>query len=252
MKINKHKNQKNKGFTLVEISIVIIIISLLVAGVVAGQKLLQNAKLQTVIKEIRENDTAIKQFKDKFRYYPGDLPTAATYWGTYSAGPPITGATSGDGNWMVEWSGKTEDLMFWRHLALAGFLPGNYTGTISGTRYNPGVNTPASALKSGGYEVNNIGGAYGTNGNAMYLGSLFGNWAGHLNGRVINAPDAYYIDTKIDDGLAATGNFYTSRADNDAFTNTCTTAAMSAASATYILTDTKVTCQVFWWLDKNK
>lgn len=250
MDIDKYQINYNSGFTLVELSIVIVIISLITAGIFSGQKLVNNAKLNNVIKEIREFDTATHQFKEKFKYYPGDLPNAASYWGTYSAGPPITGASNGNGNWVMNWSSDpTETVMFWRQLALAGFIPGTYSGAGPSVL---GVSVPKSVISGGGYDID-YDPAYSTVGNFIEFGSLTGNWGGLVNGQVISPADAYLIDTKMDDGLAASGNLYTLRSvAYDATANKCTSASGSAATATYVLTDKTISCRMFWWLDKNR
>jgi prepilin-type N-terminal cleavage/methylation domain-containing protein len=67
---------KNKGFTLVEMSIVLVIIGLIVAGITLGRNLMRNGQLKSVIKEINTIYTFVMQFKDLYEYYPGDFPNA--------------------------------------------------------------------------------------------------------------------------------------------------------------------------------
>lgn len=231
------------GFTLVELSIVLIIIALLVAGVMAGRNLVTTAKLQTVTKEIREYDTAINQFKDKFKYYPGDLPNAATYWGTYDPGPPITGATNGDGNWDLGWS--TEMTSAWRHLALSGFISGTYTGVDNGTpdlAFN--INIPASKWHNTGYLLRWIG-YYSTRaGNAIEIGQC----TTFCNVPAFSTPEAYFIDTKIDDGKASSGRFLSISATTALCVDQVWT---NAAGANYVLTNNVVDCATSYFLDKE-
>lgn len=252
-KIAEYKNKHNSGFTLVELSIVIVIIGLIIAGVTSGQKMVAQAKLRNAVKEIQTYDTATKQFVDKFKYYPGDLPTAATYWGTYSAGPPITGASNGNGDWIVSFVSGTEDLQFWRQLALAGYIPGSYTGAVGAVRHVAGVNCPASVIPKGGYQVfYTTSGAtnYSTYGQSLQLGTPAGD---HYNESIMSPSDAYSIDTKIDDGIAATGNLYVLRAASlNGTAGKCVTAGWTAATATWTLTDTTVSCRLIWWLNKNR
>ena len=78
------------GFTLVELSIVIIIIGFLIAGIAAGKSLIRQTKLNSIITESQMYILAINTFKDRYSYYPGDLPNAEAYW-------PTTNSGGGDG-----------------------------------------------------------------------------------------------------------------------------------------------------------
>ena len=60
----------DKAFSLIELSIVLIIIGLLVAGITGGQSLIESAKIQSLIKEI----TGYKQASYLFQIQKGRLP----------------------------------------------------------------------------------------------------------------------------------------------------------------------------------
>lgn len=61
-----------KGFSLVEISIVLVIIGLLLGGVLKGQKLIENAKITTLYKDLQGIKTAFYAYKDTYGVYPGN------------------------------------------------------------------------------------------------------------------------------------------------------------------------------------
>ena len=251
-KTNTCKESRLYAFTLVELSIVLVIIALLISGVIAGQELVKNSKLQNVITEIREYDTAIKQFKEKFKYYPGDLPNASAYWGTYAAGPPITGANNGNGDWRVL-STTTEALYSWRHLALAGFIPGEYTGATSTPTYEIGVNLPGSKVNStADYFFLHASDNFQTNGHVLMLAKNMGNdWS--WDHEIITVGGAYFIDTKIDDGYAHKGTLYGIDGGTTGSTsNGDCSAKHNATPADYNLSTTIVACRLFWWLDKEQ
>lgn len=65
---------KQYGFTLTELSIVLVIIALLLTGVMQGQALVGNANAKNVITITDDLRTATTLFKQRFNYLPGDLP----------------------------------------------------------------------------------------------------------------------------------------------------------------------------------
>ena len=62
----------NRGFTLIEIAIVLVIIGLLLGGVLKGQELINNAKVKSYATDFRNIPIMIYGFQDKFRALPGD------------------------------------------------------------------------------------------------------------------------------------------------------------------------------------
>ena len=63
----------NKAFSLIELSIVLIIIGLLVAGITGGQSLIKSAKMRTITTEIRNYEQALNSFYLLKGYLPGDI-----------------------------------------------------------------------------------------------------------------------------------------------------------------------------------
>src|SRR5688572_6821667 len=80
-----------KGFTLVEIAIVLVIIGLLLGGILKGQEMITQAKIKNVIADFSGVSAAYHGYQDRYRAIPGDDPNA----GRWAA------ARAGDGNGVV-------------------------------------------------------------------------------------------------------------------------------------------------------
>ena len=63
----------NKGFSLIELSIVLIIIGLLVAGITGGASLIKSAELRAVMSEVRNYQTAVNAYYTATGKLPGGL-----------------------------------------------------------------------------------------------------------------------------------------------------------------------------------
>lgn len=61
-----------KGFTLVEMSIVLVVVGLLIGGILAGQSMIQTVKINRAISDFTSYETAATAFKAKFNQIPGD------------------------------------------------------------------------------------------------------------------------------------------------------------------------------------
>ncbi len=109
-----HRNQK--GFTLVEIAIVLVIIGLLIGGVLKGQAMIQNAKVKRVVKSADELRAAIYTFYDKYGNYPGDENSGNT---------PPNDTHTGDGSGQI--AAGEADQMF-EDLVLADIIAGDFDG----------------------------------------------------------------------------------------------------------------------------
>ena len=60
-----------RGFSLVEIAVVLIIIGLMLGGVMKGQELVHSAKVKNLAQDFRQVPLFIYGFQDKFRALPG-------------------------------------------------------------------------------------------------------------------------------------------------------------------------------------
>src|ERR687890_662978 len=71
-------NVRQRGFTLIEIAIVLVIIGLLLGGVLKGQELITGARVRNLIQQQDGVKAAYFGFLDRYRALPGDYSAAAT------------------------------------------------------------------------------------------------------------------------------------------------------------------------------
>lgn len=208
----------NRGFSLVELSIVLVILGLLTGGILAGQSLIRASELRSVTTDLTKYRTQLFAFRDKYFYLPGDLPNATSFWGDQATGtgncPDAAiangspGTCNGDGDGRIVHGGNTEATRAWQHLAMAGLIEGSFTGYNSPN--SPGVTVPASRISPGGfalgwYTANANTSADMADPNRFVFGSGGG---GTMGGAIIRAEEAWNIDTKLDDGLARQGKLW--------------------------------------------
>ena len=62
-----------KSFTLIELSIVLLILSLLVGSLLVGRQIVDRAKIQRIIFEFDYYEKAFHQFYDTYRIIPGHM-----------------------------------------------------------------------------------------------------------------------------------------------------------------------------------
>ena len=240
------QQKKQRGFTIVELSVVIVIIGLLISGIIAGDILLKAAEIRSVISDVNGYKSAVRNFEEIYNNLPGDMPNADDYW---------AGTANGNGNGRVEYSGGAggEDLRAWQVLALSKTIPGEYSGLTSGGAYNIGTNIPPSEIIGGGYVLHYPDAAgtaiYGRFGNLIQFAA---EWqAGSFGGIILTARQAIALDKKIDDGLADQGNVYGSNGGipSSGLSNDCTTNDIDQTSSTYLPDEITVACRMFFWLD---
>lgn len=62
------------GFTLIELSIVLVIIGLLIGGILVAQSLIESAKINSLVRNLQQYEIGISSFKTKYKDKPGDSP----------------------------------------------------------------------------------------------------------------------------------------------------------------------------------
>lgn len=179
-----------RGFTLVEIAVVLVVIGLLLGGALKGQELIHSARVKSLATELRTLPTMIYTYQDRFRSLPGDDPKADTHLQNGTKASTPTG-TLGNGTLNGAWNSSTqtdESYLFWQHVRLAGLSSGS--------------STPGSA----DYLPRNAeGGPMGITGGASSpIKTLAGTFIACSQG--ISGRYAKQIDTMMDDGDSKTGS----------------------------------------------
>ena len=182
-------NTRQKGFTLVEIAIVLVIIGLLLGGILKGQEMIVQAKIKNAMADFSGISAAYHGYQDRYRAIPGDDVGAAARWTT-----PVA-AVNGDGNGIVIGKYNSPDValesrLWWDHLRRAGFVAGS--GTAQPTNAFAGM----------------IG--VQTGDGPMLAATAPGPVLGGFGSLIVcsaNVPDkvAIAIDTQMDDGVLLGG-----------------------------------------------
>ena len=215
--------QFEQGFTLIELSIVLVIIGLIVGGVLVGADMIKAAATRAQISQIEKYNSAVSTFVTKYGYLPGDIPsTSASSFGFYTGSGcngQYTGYRNGDG--LIDGGGASvgfplqqgigEVALFWSDLSAAGFTDGAFTGTgitcgtslVLSTTQLPGY-FPTAKIGNGNFLYVYETGIYNWFGLSAVTSTNSG--AALVSGADISVNQAYNMDKKIDDGLPTTGN----------------------------------------------
>ncbi|MBV8059927.1 MAG: prepilin-type N-terminal cleavage/methylation domain-containing protein [Alphaproteobacteria bacterium] len=182
------RNRQCRAFTLIELSIVLVIIGLIIGGALTGQQIIQNARITNAINNLQSYQAQFQTYQQNYGALPGDDASAVTRFGV--------GVTNGDGNGVIAPSGQTtgldtftnpqsvpESLGVWADLRAAGLVKNQI---------------PLNAQPP-----NPFGGVYTFQNGAFSGSTAFTTTALCMN----NVPQAAAraIDTQLDDGSPNSG-----------------------------------------------
>lgn len=183
--------RKEHGFTLIELSVVLVIIGLIAGGILVGGALIDAARIRNAYGQIQEYETAISAFRIKYDTLPGDMPHAKAV--SLGFQPRNTVTCSNDqfiypacDSSFITWHMYSESLLFWRDLSEAGLISNVFRLATEGgvgalTQAQVGDYVPASKL----------------DGNFILFGTWYYNQGGGQNGILPNVPYTYYMITSI-------------------------------------------------------
>lgn len=201
--------QKQAGFTLVEIAVVLVIIGLIIAAVLTAQQVTQNGKITNTIQTIKSYQAATQSYNQNYGALPGDDTQMPTRFSS-SMGDP---SKKGDGNGAIgagnsdgfQAADATENKLFWNALRAANLIKGDATSAAAPGNAFGGT----FAVQDGAFS-----GAFAAGTNVLCLN--------HISGTAATA-----IDQQLDDGLPDKGNIKGGESVTGAVTATAYDAAKS-------------------------
>lgn len=225
-----------RGFTLIELSIVLVIIGLIVGGILTGKDLIEAAQEQRMLRDLEAIKRDFNTFRLKYNCLPGDCANASQMISDLSAYEDVSGNANnpdGNGNSRID-TGWEGGLRMWEQLSKSGIMPGSYSGQW-GTGYQPGVNWPRFGWleKKGWLLTDNAtinlsitedyacipdsfagcesnqpmvsDGTVGIPGRAIVIGAIGSYVVANPFMAGFRCDLAYRLDKKIDDGMPAAG-----------------------------------------------
>ncbi len=310
------QRERKLGFTLIETSMVLLIVALLVAIVTTSVHLIRASEIRSVITDINGYKVAIKSFYMQYGEMPGDIKNAQSYWPDTCTDDGVNKCNGNSDNQIIP--STTEGLRAWQHMTLADMIPNTYTGVLDKSeqsatyvadeplinfaaitdfivpaahakqqkitichnghsitvakpsivnahlrhgdiigscegiggeesteeevaetedydgKFTIGVNVPASKIKNAGYKIDYNGGA---------LITFAGERNPLLDAPIISSAEAWEIDMKMDDGLAAKG---TVLSDDGNGSSGC------VGDDGYSMDSKNLTCQMHFWVEAEE
>ncbi len=177
------KKTSNAGFTLVELSIVLVIIGLIIGGVLTGRQIMQNAQITNAVNSIQAFEAQFQTYVQNYGAIPGDDANAKTRFANASFAEQIG---NGDGTLSGSFDSAEagdETRLLWQELRAAELVKGANSDTLQ--------------------PINPFGGIYGIQhgaftGAASFKGNVF-----CLNN--VPGDGAIAVDSRLDDGSSNTG-----------------------------------------------
>lgn len=250
------KNKANiKGFTLVELSIALVIVGLLIGGILVGQSLVRSAKLIQIISGVNQYKILVAQGQAKFRCLAGDCPSA------------IVGSYAGDNDKIIEaYLEQQRGLVQLQTMGLyqgtedLSACPTNWPDSAAISCFWRGSDKKSknifmvrNFLSSTGGEFN-----YGPSGiNTIEVGSNWIVYGRYLNdhccsvtrpGGALMPEEAAALDSKLDDGIPTTGDVRTFPGRSISTSDCLSLNSLVDPANTYAITKTNPTCSPYFYM----
>ena len=249
-------SKKKSAFSLIELSIVLIIIGLLIAGITGGASLIKSSELRSVVVEARVYASAVNNFFSRYNALPGDFATSLG-----------SSDVVGNGNNQIRHFDSTvaEGAEALRDLQTIGAIDTTTLTLVALSTTVPamtvGTNFPVSKVKGSGwafdYDTVSLQNVVALTGNVAASTATASIVNGTVTSGVLSAntgtgallpSDVLSIDSKVDDGVPSAGKI---RGYNSG-SNLCTTVAGSGPyTYTYTVSATTKTCILSYQVDVN-
>ena len=230
-----------KAFSLTQIAVILVVVGIMMVLVEKGGDFFKTSKIQTILKDFENYDTAFQTFYANYGALPGDFSGAAGV---------LNGAVDGDGDGQLEF--LSDGLGVWQHLANAGIYENEL---VNNKKVLVGVSVPESQVYDAGISavyceegivVSNDSTDCGANflqtGNYLVLGANYNgsDFDKYNKTPVLPPQDAFKIDNKIDDGVPNSGVLQAT-ADRD-----CRINPALIGSQEYLRINTKKACALYY------
>lgn len=233
------------GFTLIEVSIVLVIIGLIIGGILLGRTLIEQAELRAQVSQVQKMQAATLAFRTKYNALPGDMAAATATQLGFNTRAGTLGWGDGDG-YIRRPSGAAEDYfcgelyLYLMDLDLSGLFKGNPmrgvdgSGNCQASSSVPLDNMLQPTKISGGliYVLSSESWTLPIIRPRVNYISLIGppesvNGSGNPNWLttppLFTPAQAHGIDSKMDDGLPLAGTIFATQRTNRTAATTCIT-----------------------------
>ena len=188
------------GFSLVEMSIVIVVIGLILAAVMKGQTVIDAARVRALISEVNTYKTAVNSFYAKYNALPGDFTEARIYW-------TASNTQNGNGDGRLSFkngAGIYEGYQAWQHLSNENMVATPFLGTQTTAVAELDKDIP-KARTGGGYFFDYGSIAQLLTDNILVLGTPLASRDRLVVDGTVSAKQAYEMDIKTDDASPVSG-----------------------------------------------
>lgn len=227
-----------RGFTLIEMSIVLVIIGLIIGGILKGQEIIESSRQKNLITQLDSVKSAVNTFADKFNALPGDYSLADTRINSAlsAALGDDSGVTGTTTHTVSSVGNASEQLHFWNHLAAAELVSGTSLLGTSAT-FGDGSALPATAVPGTGMTVVYATHSTGSNDRQTHwvrIHKVPGSTTvvDNTTHGALSGKRAFEVDLKLDDGRPQDGTMRSpSAAGNTCLLNTASYASLSNTQA---------------------